>query len=79
MSYGANGWVYTIALHPKTPVNAPHYGERRSMTNGAVIYFEECEFTDLCTALSLAETYHVNQLNAIRAKINTHCNIGTSG
>lgn len=67
-------------LRPNLPAQHPHIGERRSLVNGAVIHFEECEFIDLCSALLLAETYHQNQLNAIRTRLAMYCSTtGTSG
>ena len=76
---GNNGWVYTILIRPNLPTHAPHYGERRSLTNGAIITFEECEFIQICDALALAEQYHQNQLAAIQNRIATHCVDPTSG
>lgn len=80
---GQGGWVYTITVRPNMPVNSPHFGERRSMVNGATLHFQECEFVGLCEALSLAESYHVRQLDLIRARLNTYCTevstVSTSG
>ena len=79
---GPNGWVYTIMVRPNLPSHAPHYGERRSLTNGAVITFEECEFIVICDALRLAEQYHLNQLSAIQSRLATYCvdsDQGTNG
>lgn len=74
---GQNGWVYTVVARPNHPAHAPHFGERRSMVNGATLYFQECEFVDLCEALTLAESYHLRQLINIRSRLHTYCNVGT--
>lgn len=74
---GPNGWVYTVAVRPNNPISAPHYGERRSMVNGATIYFEECEFVGICEALTLAETYLLQQLNVVQNRLHTYCGVGT--
>jgi len=74
---GPNGWVYTVGVRPSNPINAPHYGERRSMVNGATMYFEECEFVDMCEALTLAEAYLIQQLNVVQARLRTYCVVGT--
>ena len=76
---GQNGWVYTVGVRPSNPISAPHYGERRSMVNGATIYFEECEFVDLCTALTLAEAYLIQQLVVVQARLRAYCAVGTTG
>jgi uncharacterized Fe-S radical SAM superfamily protein PflX len=74
---GRNTWIYTVTVRPASP-HAPHYGERRSLVNGATLFFDECEFIDMCTALELAEAYHVNQLNVIQARLASYCNDTTS-
>ena len=74
---GTNGWVYTIDVRPNNPVNAPHYGERRSMVNGATLYFEECEFINLCEALTLVETYLLQQLDVVQTRLRVYCSVGT--
>ena len=73
---GQNGWVYTVGVRPSNPMNAPHYGERRSMVNGATLYFEECEFVGICEALTLAEAYLIQQLGVVQARLRTYCGVG---
>jgi hypothetical protein len=49
--------------------HSPVYGERRSMTNASIIYFNECEFVEYREALEIARIYHVNKLAIIDAKL----------
>jgi uncharacterized Fe-S radical SAM superfamily protein PflX len=77
---GQNGWVYTVIARPNQPIAAPHFGERRSMVNGATMYFQECEFVTICEALELAEAYHLRQLAVIQSRLRTYCvSAGTTG
>jgi len=72
-SGNGDGWIYTIQVSPARPASAPHYGERRSLVNGATMFFKECEFVSIHDALLLAEAYLKEQLSAIQAQINITC------
>lgn len=77
---GQDGWVYTVLAKSTTMSSVGSFGERRSMVNGALLQFNECEFVNLCQALLLAKSYHERQLNAINSKLQSHCDdyTGTS-
>ena len=76
---GNNGWVYTVVARANRSTSVGSFGERRSMVNSALMVFEECEFVNMCEALLLAKAWHERQLAAILSKLQSHCDIGTSG
>jgi hypothetical protein len=68
-----NGWSYTVSVLGNS--HSPVYGERRNMTNNAIMTFDECEFLDYCNALFLAREYHTRSLVIIESKIANSCDI----
>jgi len=65
-------WLYTIRAGSIGAV-APFYGDRKTTTSAATLYFTEDEFVLLCDALELAEANAVAQLNRIREQKSAHC------
>lgn len=63
------GWVYTVYNAPS--INNINYsmGDRKSLVNGAVIYFSESEFISYCDALTLIETNLSTRLDQVRTLI----------
>jgi hypothetical protein len=68
-----NTWLYTIHASRGQPTAVAHYGDRKTMTQGAVLYFSEDELILLCDALDLAEANAQAQLDRIQAQRAAMC------
>lgn len=67
-------WYYYIGVGQRIPPISKTLTDRNTGKTGIDWELSESEITDICTALDLAEQYHTNQLNKIRALINSKCN-----
>lgn len=61
-------WVYTLHMGVRRPTSLSSYGDRRSMTTGAVLYFSEDELITQCAAYDLAIENLQSQLTLYNAR-----------
>ncbi len=65
-----DAWLYTVYASRGQPTAVAHYGDRKTTTHAATLYFSEDEFVLLCDALDLAEANaqaHLDRIQAQRA------------
>lgn len=67
------GWQYTIRFGPSLPINNQTYGDKKSLINNAVLYFNESELLTKCQAYELAEAYALALYNKLSAERQLHC------
>jgi hypothetical protein len=68
LTYGPNGWIYTIAARAGQPTAPSHRGDRITAVQGMVLYFSEDEFVPVCDAQALVEANLQAQLDRIQAQ-----------
>jgi len=70
ITLASNGnWLYSYSQSIKNQ-QAATYGDRRSLANGLVIWLDESELTDYCTALGIVKTClqtRINEINALQS------------
>lgn len=70
---GDGSWYYFVGAPLRPPPTTATFGDRNTGKRGIDMGFAESELTDACTALGLAESYHVAQLAKVRALLASHC------
>jgi len=68
LSKSSLGWVYTVVAGGSSPYST--YGDRKSLINGAILYYTESEFVSLRAALDLAYDYAIGVASRIDAQRN---------
>jgi hypothetical protein len=67
-----NTWVYKVASSINSPRAPSTFGDRISHVTGAVLYYTQSEFCDLCTALNIAKDVLEKRLQVIEDQISIY-------
>jgi len=73
MSYGPNGWIYTITAKGGLPSSTSFQGDRITAVQGMILYFSEDEFVSVCDAQALVEVNLQASLDRIQAQRASQC------
>lgn len=79
MMKGSTGWLYSIQTASPSPLGSTFYGDKRSLTNGALLYFSESEFVSQCAALEIVEANLLRAYNTVHAQRIALCESNPTG
>jgi hypothetical protein len=66
-------WLYSIVANNSQPTPGSYYGDRKSIIDSSILYFDEAEFTTLCAAFQNVKSHLEDRLTKVNEAIERHC------